>query len=183
MDMRQDALLAAANLIIAVNQVVTGVPGRQVGTVGRIRCEPGAPNVIPGHVVMSLELRDLSAEKIHSLYEQIKEEAKMISEKTGTEIHISPVAASAAPALTDPDIQKCIADAAQELGLSSILMPSGAGHDAQSMAKIAPTGMIFVPSVGGVSHSPKEYTRPQDMVNGANVLLQTIFKIDQGALD
>lgn len=62
-------------------------------------------------------------------------------------------------------------------------MPSGAGHDAQDMARIAPTGMIFVPSVNGISHSPKEYTQAEDMANGANVLLQTILRIDQGALD
>jgi N-carbamoyl-L-amino-acid hydrolase len=62
-------------------------------------------------------------------------------------------------------------------------MPSGAGHDAQEVAKIAPTGMIFVPSVGGISHSPREFTRIKDMVSGTNVLLQTILKIDQGALD
>ena len=62
-------------------------------------------------------------------------------------------------------------------------MPSGAGHDAQDMARIAPTGMIFVPSVGGISHSPYETTRPEEMANGANVLLQTILRIDQGALE
>jgi N-carbamoyl-L-amino-acid hydrolase len=62
-------------------------------------------------------------------------------------------------------------------------MPSGAGHDAQDMARIAPTGMIFTPSVGGISHSPREYTRPEDLANGANVLLQTILEIDRGALD
>jgi N-carbamoyl-L-amino-acid hydrolase len=70
-------------------------------------------------------------------------------------------------------------EAAHELGLTFLLMPSGAGHDAQNMARIAPTGMIFVPSVGGISHSPKEYTRPEDMENGVNVLLHTILKIDQ----
>ncbi len=62
-------------------------------------------------------------------------------------------------------------------------MPSGAGHDAQDIARIAPTGMIFVPSVGGISHSPNEFTRPEDMANGANVLLQAILKIDEGALE
>ena len=61
--------------------------------------------------------------------------------------------------------------------------PSGAGHDAQEMARIAPTGMIFVPSVEGISHSPKEFTRPEDMGNGANVLLQTILRIDRGGLE
>ncbi|RMD92194.1 MAG: Zn-dependent hydrolase [Calditrichaeota bacterium] len=183
MDRRQDALLAAAHLIIAVNRVVTGVPGRQVGTVGRIKAEPGAPNVIPGRVVMSLELRDLSAEKIQMLFDKIVEEARAIEKKTGTKITFTPIDVTAVPAPTDERIRQIIAEAAKELGLSYIFMPSGAGHDAQDMARIAPTGMIFVPSVGGISHSPKEYTRPEDMANGANVLLHTILKIDRGALD
>jgi N-carbamoyl-L-amino-acid hydrolase len=183
MDQRRDALLAAAHLIIAVNNAVTGVPGRQVGTVGRIKAEPGAPNVIPGRVVMSLELRDLSAEKINSLYESIKNEANAIAQKTGVQITFSPIDVTAVPAPTDERVRKMIAESARELGLSVKFMPSGAGHDAQDLARIAPTGMIFVPSAGGISHSPKEYTRPEDMANGANVLLQTILKIDQGGLD
>jgi N-carbamoyl-L-amino-acid hydrolase len=178
MDRRQDALLAAAHLIIAVNKVATGVPGRQVGTVGRIRAEPGAPNVIPGKVVMSLELRDLSAEKIDSLFQKIVKEADYIAEKTGTKISFSAIEATAVPSPTDPSIKKIIAESAEELGLSYLLMPSGAGHDAQSMARITPTGMIFVPSVGGVSHSPQEFTPVKDIANGANVLLHTILRID-----
>jgi N-carbamoyl-L-amino-acid hydrolase len=178
MDKRQDALLAAANLIIAVNKVATSVPGRQVGTVGRIKAEPGAPNVIPGKVIMSLEIRDLSAEKIDSLFQKIRIEAEAIAGKTGTKISFSPIEATAVPSPTDPAIQKIIAKAAEELGLSYLFMPSGAGHDAQSMAKVTPTGMIFVPSVGGVSHSPKEFTAIKDIANGANVLLHTILRID-----
>jgi N-carbamoyl-L-amino-acid hydrolase len=180
MNMRQDALLAAAQLIIAVNRVVISVEGSQVGTVGRITAVPGAPNVIPGKVIMSLELRDLQEEKIARLYKKIREEARAIEKKSGTRITFSPIEATAVPAPTDPRIQKYITESARELGLSSLLMPSGAGHDAQNMARIAPTGMIFVPSVGGISHSPKEYTSPEDMENGVNVLLQTILKIDKG---
>jgi len=161
MHMRQDALLAAAQLIIAVNRVVTSVEGSQVGTVGRIRAEPGAPNVIPGKVIMSLELRDLQDEKIVRLYKKIKEEARAIEKKTGTRITFSPIEATAVPAPTDALIQKYLMEAAHELGLTSLLMPSGAGHDAQNLARISPTGMIFVPSAGGISHSPKEYTRPE----------------------
>ena len=179
MDMRQDALLAAAHLIIATNQVATSVPGRHVGTVGRIHAEPGAPNVIPGRVVMSLELRDLSADKVKSLFKKIEHEAQAIQEKTGTKITFSSIDATSHPAPTDPRIRNYIAEAARELGLSSLLMPSGAGHDAQDMAKITPTGMIFIPSIGGVSHSPKEYSRPEDLTNGVNVLLHTILKIDK----
>jgi len=179
MNMRQDALMAAAQLILAVNRVVIAVEGSQVGTVGRINAEPGAPNVIPGKVVMSLELRDLSADKIQSLYKTIEEEAVIISQKTGTQITFDPFDAMAIPAPTDPAIRRQIAESAEELGLSTLFMPSGAGHDAQDIAKIAPTGMIFIPSVGGVSHSPKEFSRMSDVVNGANVLLKTILKIDQ----
>jgi N-carbamoyl-L-amino-acid hydrolase len=76
------------------------------------------------------------------------------------------------------DVQKTIDSAAKGLGLTTKFLPSGAGHDAQYMAQIAPTGMIFCPSVGGISHSPKEFTKPQDVVNGANVLLQTILALD-----
>ena len=182
MDMRQDALLAAAYLIIAVNKIVTSIPGRQVGTVGRIKAEPGAPNVIPGRVEMSLELRDLSAEKIQSLFAKIKEEAQDIARNSDVKISFSPIDATAVPAPTDPRIREYIAEAAKELGLSSLLMPSGAGHDAQDMARITPTGMIFIPSVKGISHSPKEFSRIEDIVNGANVLLLTILKIDRGTL-
>ena len=179
MDKRQDALLAAAHLIIAVNEVVTGVPGSQVGTVGRIRAEPGAPNVIPGKVVMSLELRDLSAGKIDSLFHEITKKAAIIGEQTGTKISFSTIEATAYPTPTDPSVRKIIAESAEELGLRYIFMPSGAGHDAQNMAKIAPTCMIFVPSIGGISHSPQEFTPVKDVANGANVLLHTILKIDQ----
>ncbi len=178
MDQRQDAMLAAAHLTLAVNRIVTDTPGRQVGTVGRIRAEPGAPNVIPGKVVMSLELRDLSAEKIRSLFSRIREEAGGIAERTGTTIRFAPIDATAEPAPTDEEMRRLIAEAAVELGLTYKLMPSGAGHDAQDVARIAPTGMIFVPSVGGISHSPREFTLPEDMANGADVLLQTILKID-----
>ena len=183
MDRRQDALVAAAQLVLAVNRVVTSVPGRQVGTVGRIAASPGAPNVIPGRVDMSLELRDLSAQKIESLFAAIQAEAKAIETRTGTRIGFAAVDATALPAPTDERLRRLIARSAEELGLRHQLMPSGAGHDAQDLARITPTGMIFVPSVGGISHSPKEYTPPQQIANGVNVLLRTILKIDAGALD
>ena len=180
MNLRNDALLSAAELVIAVNRVVTSVPGSQVGTVGKIRAEPGVPNVIPGKVEMSLELRDLSKAKVDDLFKSIEEEASAIAEKTGTTISFDPSETSTTPSLTDPRLREAIVESAKKLELSYKLMPSGAGHDAQSMAKISPIGMIFIPSVDGVSHSPKEYSRPSDIENGANVLLHTILEIDRG---
>ena len=182
MNKRRDAMVAAARLTLEINEIVTQTPGRQVGTVGRIRAEPGAPNVIPGRVVMSLELRDLSAEKIERIFDRIEAEARSIGEETGTEIAFEPLYVSAVPPPTDKRVRRLIDESARSLGLTTKRMPSGAGHDAQEMARIAPTGMIFVPSVEGISHSPKEFTRPEDMANGANVLFQTILRIDRGGL-
>jgi N-carbamoyl-L-amino-acid hydrolase len=178
MDRRRDALLAAAKFIEAVNRAVTSMPGRQVGTVGRIQALPGAPNVIPGKVVLSLELRDLDAAKIGTLYERIRAEARQIANASGTTFDFKEINVNV-PAPTDPRVRAIIAESARELGLTTKLMPSGAGHDAQDMARLGPVGMIFVPSVGGVSHSPREYSRPEDITNGANVLLGTVLGVDE----
>lgn len=177
MDQRRDALLAAARFIELVNRTVTSIRGRQVGTVGRIQALPGAPNVIPGRVVLSLELRDLDAAKIEMLYQKIRGEAEKIGKATGTQFTYKEINVNA-PAPTDERIRDRISQSANELGLTSKRMPSGAGHDAQDMARLGPIGMIFVPSVGGISHSPKEFSRPADIVNGANVLLHTLMKLD-----
>ena len=181
MNNRQDALLAAAKFIEAVNRIVTSIPGRQVGTVGRIQALPGAPNVIPGKVVVSLELRDLDAAKIQMLYERIYAEAQQIATESKTKFDFKEINVNI-PAPTDARVRASIFDSAKELGLSTKLMPSGAGHDAQDMARLAPVGMIFVPSVAGISHSPREFSRPTDIVNGANVLLHTLLKLDGQSL-
>ena len=183
MNRRRDALLSAAELALAVNRIATTLPGRHVATVGRLRAEPGAPNVIPGKVVMSLEIRDLEAAKIEQVHAAVVAEAEKIARTRQTPIAFAELQIASEPAPTDERMRHIIARAAESLGLKHQLMPSGAGHDAQDMTHVAPTGMIFVPSVGGVSHSPREFTAPEDMANGANVLLQTILAIDRGALD
>jgi N-carbamoyl-L-amino-acid hydrolase len=177
---RHNAPLAAAKLIETVQEVVTQEPGRQVGTVGKLQVFPNAPNVVPGLVKHSIELRDLSAETIARLGSEIQKRAQQIARETGTEIIMEKVEHDP-PAVADPEMQAKIETAAAELGLKTMRLPSGAGHDAQMMAKIGPIGMIFVPSVGGISHSPKEFTRWQDCTNGANVLLRTILLIDRAA--
>ena len=182
MNRRQDAMLSAARLTLAINRVATTLEGRQVATVGRIRAEPGAPNVIPGRVVMSLEIRDLDAGKIQQVFDAIRLEAESIAQARQTPIRFEELDVASPPAPTDLRMRKIIAQSAEDLGLSFRLMPSGAGHDAQDMTHVAPTGMIFVPSVGGISHSPKEFTSSEDMANGAGVLLRTVLAIDGGAL-
>jgi N-carbamoyl-L-amino-acid hydrolase len=183
MNRRKDALVTAAELALAINRIANEVEGRQVATVGRIEAFPGAPNVIPGKVSMSLEIRDLDAAKMQRVYELIEAEAKRIAAVRSTRILFAEIDVAAPPAPTDNRIRDIIAAAADELGLSYQRMPSGAGHDAQDIALIAPTGMIFVPSVDGISHSPQEFTSAEDMANGASVLLQTVMTIDRGGLD
>jgi N-carbamoyl-L-amino-acid hydrolase len=175
---RRNALLAAAKLIEAVQEVVTREPGRQVGTVGHLEVSPNARNVVPGVVKHSIELRDLSPEKIARLGDEIQKRAQQIAQETKTEIAMKKVEHDS-PAVATPAIQAEIEAAAAGLGLKTMRLPSGAGHDAQEVAKLGPMGMIFVPSVNGISHSPKEFTRWQDCANGANVLLHTVLRIDQ----
>ncbi len=177
MSRRRDALLTAARCTEAVNRIVRSIPGRQVGTVGKLVVEPGAYNVIPGRVSFGLELRDLDDAKVLRLYQRILAECRRLGAVDGTAL-TSTETLAITPALTDPVIRGEIAGAAQELGLRTLRLPSGAGHDAQEMARLGPVGMIFVPSLGGISHSPREFSRAGDIENGANVLLHTLLRLD-----
>lgn len=182
MNKRNDALVSASELVLAINRIALNTPGRQVATVGRIQAFPGAPNVVPGRVEMSLEIRDLDLDKMERVFAMIEDEANKIAEKYQTPISFRMDETHSTPTPTNPAVRKIIANAAESLGLSTKYMPSGAGHDAQDMATITPTGMIFVPSRNGISHSPNEYTTPQDMANGADVLLRTILALDADPL-
>ena len=179
MTMRKDALLAASKFIVAVNEVINSVDGNQVGTVGKIAAYPGAYNVVPGKVVLGLEIRDLSSQKVETLFQAIEKKAAAIAAASGTTISFVRQANESKPALTDKGLQQKIAASAKALGYSTKFMQSGAGHDAQEIALIAPVAMIFIPSVNGISHSPKEFSKPVDMANGTNVLLQTILALDK----
>jgi N-carbamoyl-L-amino-acid hydrolase len=177
MDQRHDALLAASRFIEAVNRIVTSIPGRQVGTVGKIQALPGAYNVVPGKVILGLDLRDLDETRIEMLFDRIRDDAAQIGRANGTKFNFQQIVRDK-PALSDTRMRQLITDAAKQLNLTTKPLPSGATHDAQSMARLAPCGMIFVPSVGGISHAPAEYSKPEDIVNGANVLLLTVIELD-----
>ncbi len=179
MNIRKDALLVASRFVIAVNEVINSVPGKQVGTVGKISSFPGASNVIPGKVLMSLEIRDLSMEKVEMLFGEVQKRADEIASASKTKISYD-LQFITMPALSNKLLQGKVDASAKALGFTTKFMPSGALHDSQNMALVAPMAMIFVPSVGGISHSPKEFTKAEDMTNGANVLLQTILKVDKG---
>lgn len=178
MDQRKDAMLAAAKFTVAVNDAVRGEPGRQVATVGRITATPNTTNVIPGRVVMTIDLRDLDMAKVERFTTIFERLGREIGTATGTTFGFQRLVDSV-PAMSDARVMSWIDSSAVALGLSRQRMPSGAGHDAQEIAHIAPMAMIFVPSVGGISHSPREFTKAVDVANGADVLLNAVVAADR----
>ena len=181
MGIRRDALVTAGRFLVAVHEEAQSWPGRQVATVGRIEAHPGAPNVIPGAVDLSLEIRDLDMERIEALYQRFQELGRELARRNQTDITFEPYYLSRA-APCDPGFMDTVEAAAEGLGFSNLRLPSGAGHDAQSIAVLAPIGMIFVPSRDGISHSPREFTSVSDITNGTRVLLESLRRLD-GALD
>ncbi|MEL7011423.1 MAG: Zn-dependent hydrolase [Cyanobacteria bacterium J06648_1] len=175
MSMRCDALVAASQVVLAVNQIGNS-SGQQVATVGKMEVKPNAANVVPGWVEMSLDIRDLSSLHIDSLLSQLRTHLEEIAVATNTQIRLNPCLHNE-PALAEPYIQKAIALSCEQLNLSYTYLPSRASHDAQEMAQLADMGMIFVPSEMGVSHDASEYTSPEQCTQGANILLQTLIRL------
>jgi N-carbamoyl-L-amino-acid hydrolase len=178
MTRRQDAMLAAAKFTVAVNEAIRSEPGRQVATVGRLVATPNTINVIAGAVALTVDLRDLDPATLDRFAARFERLGREIGEATGTTFAFRS-SFSSEPALADPRMMEVVDASARALGLASRRMPSGAGHDAQELARIAPMGMIFVPSVGGISHSPRELTKPEDVANGVDVLLNAVVEADR----
>ncbi len=178
MSMRKDALVAAAQMVLAVNQVALENPGDHVATVGYLNVMPNATNTVPGQVDFRIDLRDLSQSNLDYLLGQIKARFAEIASATQTEytmretLHILPTLA------TEP-IKAAITQVSKSLGLPYMNLPSRAGHDAQEIGRFTDMGMIFVPSQAGISHSELEYTAPEQCAQGANVLLHTFLELDR----
>jgi beta-ureidopropionase / N-carbamoyl-L-amino-acid hydrolase len=177
MAMRKDALLGAAEFSLrARDMVLTEGSGTTVGTVGVLDLKPGASNIVPESAFLTLDLRDISWDVLQRLLERVRVLAHEIAGKWGLEVTIERMRISE-PAQMSPNIQATIDEVARDLGLKTHWMNSGAGHDAQVMAKITEAGMIFVPSRQGRSHSPAEFTDWDQIENGANVLLNTLLRL------
>ena len=177
MNRRKDALAAASKEVLAVRETVRAETGHQVGTVGYMKAEPGAVNVVPGRAVFPVELRDLDTAKIKRMWEHVQVKFKQIDKEENV-VTLCTSVDDTEPAPTDPALQAVIRDAARSLGLATMDLPSEAGQDSQQIAKIAPIAMIFVPSRDGISHSPREFTSWPDVANGAEVLYRTILLLD-----
>ncbi|COE00838.1 Zn-dependent hydrolase [Bacillus velezensis] len=172
-DMRQDAGHAAAQIITYLRKRANMSNGQTVATVGTISFEPNAINVIPSLAALTVDLRDPDEKRLQeeesALADYLKdlEEAENVSITSEQLVRFNPV-------VFDKNIVALIERAANKRGLESKRMTSGAGHDAQMMARICPTAMIFVPSIEGISHNPEEYTKDHDLAAGVNVLLDVV---------
>lgn len=181
MAMRQDALVAASQIILAVNGIghKTGDGyGDQVATVGAMKLSPNVANTIPGQVEMTLDMRDLSNQRLDEMVAELEREMAEIATQTNTQIRIKPQLRNE-PVPVSSHIYNTIAQVCHQLELPAQSLPSRASHDAQIISNITDMGMIFVPSQGGISHSETEYTPPEHCIQGANILLHTLLKLDQ----
>jgi N-carbamoyl-L-amino-acid hydrolase len=169
MAIRQDALVMAAPFILNASQ--TAVAHQIVATIGSLQIQPGAPNVIPGRVELDLEIRGLDETVLDAAETELTERAEDAGGQLTPTAHKAPVT-------SDPRLVEALITACKQLNLPFQRMPSGAGHDAMCVATMAPQAMLFVPSRGGVSHSPDEYTAPEDCVTGARVLLNALLELD-----
>jgi N-carbamoyl-L-amino-acid hydrolase len=174
---RRDALVAASQVVLAVQQIANSEAGAQVGTVGQMTVKPNAPNVVPGDVELTVEFRDLDGAKVKRLGEALKQRCAEIAKVTNTEVEVTFTSRHEGARAT-ASIQTAIEKAAASLSLKTMRLPSGAGHDAQAIATLGPMGMIFVPSVSGISHSPRELSRWNEIAQGADVLMATILELD-----
>ena len=174
---RHDPLVAAAEVVQAVDRLAraSGSPDT-VGTVGLMTLEPGAVNSIPRRVRMDIDIRDTDEARRDGVLEGIREAARAAAASRGVG-HSDEVLNADGPATSDPAVLSAIEEACAESGLTSSRMVSRAYHDAVFMARICPTAMIFVPSAGGVSHRPDEYTSPEEVARGAEVLAGALMRL------
>jgi beta-ureidopropionase / N-carbamoyl-L-amino-acid hydrolase len=176
MELRRDAGLGAAALMLAAREtVMRDFPGC-VANVGAVDLAPGAYNVVPGVARVALECRSLEAGELDRLASAITAQALAIAEDWQLALEITEVGRWA-PMATDPSLRRALRDAARGLALREMDLPSGAGHDAQVLAQVTRSGMVFVPSRAGISHDPAEHTSPEQCVNGANVLLRAAVDV------
>lgn len=181
MHLRHDAGYVAARIATEAREVATRMGGRQVATVGRMNLHPDLVNVVAREARLTVDLRNTDETLLVEAENQIKECVNSLEESEGVTIE-SRSLARFEPVVFDQQVIEIVSETASDLGLSATHMPSGAGHDAQMLARVCPTGMIFVPSKDGISHNPNEHTDREDLVAGANVLLQSVLALDAAEL-
>lgn len=173
MNLRSDAALTAAETVVELDRVAREVGGSAVGTVGKIELSPNALNVIPGLATVGLDVRDVDEGRRDEILKGITRFAQKRADGRGQSVvyleHLR-----SEPKLMDPSLTTTLKGAADRLGIPHQAMPSGAGHDAMIVARRVPAGMLFVPSRGGVSHAPEEFTEFRHLAGAVAVLQEAI---------
>ncbi len=176
MDDRRDASLGASAFALAARELVVSDFPNCVVNVGRMDFFPGAFNIVPARVDLALEFRSPEAAQFQRLNAALLDLAREQADRFALDLKLESLGKHE-PCPMDPSVQDAITAACDGLRLTHVSLPSGAGHDGQSLAGLCPVGMLFVPSVDGASHSPREFTEWSDCVNGANALLQTALRL------
>lgn len=176
MSARHDALCAAAEAVLALEKMAALEGG--VGTAGRIEVFPGATNVIPGRAEVWTEVRHTSVEWLNATRARLAAEVEEIGRRRGVATKIE-VLSRTDPTICAAEVRSAMLTALEGAGIPHLELASGAGHDTVQMAKLGPAGMLFVPSVGGLSHCPEEMTLPEHVEAGASALLATLLELDR----
>jgi N-carbamoyl-L-amino-acid hydrolase len=178
MSYRHDAGYVAGEIAAFVRRLTKEMGGAQVGTVGSINLEPNLVNVVAQKAVVTVDLRNTEEKILQSAEARLDEFLGEIADREGVEISTRRLARFE-PVDFDPRVISLVEETARSLGTNVRRLPAGAGHDAQMLARVCPAGMIFTPSVKGLSHNVREHTDPADLELGANVLLQTILTLTE----
>ena len=178
MRLRRDAGYAAAAIAVAARRIATDMGGAQVATVGRLEVHPDLVNVVAGGATLTIDLRNTDEVQLQHAERRLAAAVGRIAADEGVEV-VPRSLARYEPVAFDAATIDLVESVAWRLGHSTRRMPSGAGHDAQMLARICPAAMIFTPSVAGLSHNIAEHTHPADVTAGADVLLQTILALAQ----
>ena len=180
MEMRKDALVAASEVIVAVEKISRRYSrmekGRVVGTVGAMKIEPGVINAIPGKAELSVDIRSITASAKNRVVRLVQAKIREIARRRHVQIAILPIREEN-PVPLDKRLVHLLKECCEAKGIAYEVMPSGAGHDAMQMAKITPSGMLFIPSRRGISHSPLEWSDPEDICLGTQLLLDSIVRV------
>jgi N-carbamoyl-L-amino-acid hydrolase len=176
MRLRRDAGLVAARIACFARDLARELGGNQVATVGSMNFLPNLVNVIPNRVTFTVDLRNTDEALLAAAEQRLWAYADEAARDEGVELTRESLARFE-PVDFDPRLVDLVERTARDLGLSVRRLPSGAGHDAQMLARMCPAGMIFVPSVGGLSHNVREHTEPEDLVAGARVLLRVLLEL------
>jgi hydantoinase/carbamoylase family amidase len=177
MTLRHDAFLGAAEIALAVEAAARGgATGRTVGTVGAVSVRPGANNIVPGHVEIEVDIRDTDLREREAVVAEVRSTAAVVCDRRGLELEVETIAEDV-PVVCSELIQAAVADACADCAIDGHVMASGAYHDAMVLARTMEVGMLFVPSAGGISHHPDEYTDPDDLDLGVDVLTGALRRL------